>query len=361
MTICTATTISIRRATAGDVPQIADMMQLVSGRDHSVEAVRTMTAGFAPGRFYGWIAFGGNEPVGLTTLEPCILERGGTAMGAGYWRYLWVRPDQRRTPLYPRLVFTMIAEAAALGIDLVYGAIRRPDVAAGHIALGMQKVGEIPVLARPLRPARLFSKFHGLPDVLMRLSTVPDLVYGQYLSLRGPSIRSGYVITDAAATEVDPSAIIPTLREMYASELRRRLTSESFAGRYHSNSDGAQYRVLSVGRSGAVSAAIVYRIAVRGKGIRTLVIMEMGYRFSDQAALKFGLLEIEKQALRLGCEVILSLSSSRASHTLLRQLGYFRSNETYILMKKPTGRNTTAIVMENLDDWHFTFADHDAF
>ena len=112
-------------------------MQLVSGRDHSVEAVRTMTAGFAPGRFYGWIAFGGNEPVGLTTLEPCILERGGTAMEAGYWRYLWVRPDQRRTPLYPRLVFTMIAEAAGLGIDLVYGAIRRPDVAAGHIALGM--------------------------------------------------------------------------------------------------------------------------------------------------------------------------------------------------------------------------------
>src|SRR5438093_8425345 len=273
MTICTATTILIRRATAGDVPQIADMMQLVSGRDHSVEAVRTMTAGFAPGRFYGWIAFGGNEPVGLTTLEPCILERGGTAMEAGYWRYLWVRPDQRRTTLYPRLVFTMIAEAAVLGIDLVYGAIRRPDVAAGHIALGMQRVGEIPVLARPLAPARLFSKFHGFADIFVRLSAIPDLPYAQYLSLRCRSTRSGYVITDVAATEVDPGAVIPVLREICAPDLQRRLTLESFANRYYSNSDGAEYRVLTVGRPGAVSAAIVYRIAVRGNGIRNLVIM----------------------------------------------------------------------------------------
>src|SRR3989441_2490246 len=171
MTICTATTILIRRATAGDVPQIADMMQLVSGRDHSVEAVRTMTAGFAPGRFYGWIAFGGNEPVGLTTLEPCILERGGMAMEAGYWRYLWVRPDQRRTPLYPRLVFTMIAEAAGLGIDLVYGAIRRPDVAAGHTAFGMPKACEVPAPGTPLAPGRVFLKFHRFPHVPIRVSS----------------------------------------------------------------------------------------------------------------------------------------------------------------------------------------------
>src|SRR6059036_119224 len=162
MAICTATTISIRRATSSDLPQIADMMRLVSGREHSVEAVRTMTADFAPDRFYGWLAFADREPAGLTTLEPCILERMGTAVNAGYWRYLWVKPDQRRTTLYPRLVFTMIADAAALGMDMVYGAIRRPDVAAGHLALGMQKVGQIPLLAKPLNPAGLFSKLYGL-------------------------------------------------------------------------------------------------------------------------------------------------------------------------------------------------------
>jgi len=75
MTTGTATTISIRRATAADVPQIADMMRLVSGREHSVEAVQMMTADFAPGRFYGWLAFADHEPAGLTPLEPFALER----------------------------------------------------------------------------------------------------------------------------------------------------------------------------------------------------------------------------------------------------------------------------------------------
>src|SRR5437764_3666237 len=150
--ICTSPKISIRRAVSSDVPHIAEIMRSVSDRDHPVENVRAMTGDLAPDEFYVWLAVADNDPVGLTMLEACILEHSGCATRAGYWRYLWVRPDQRKTGLYPRLVFTMLAEAAKSGIDLVYGAIRRPDVAAGHLALGMQKVGDIPVFAKPLNP-----------------------------------------------------------------------------------------------------------------------------------------------------------------------------------------------------------------
>ena len=143
-----------------------------------------MTADFSPGEFYGWLAVAGDEPVGVTMLEPCILEYKGAQTKAGYWRYLWINPDQRKTGLYPRLVFTMIAAAAELGIELVYGAIRRPDVVAGHLGLGMEKVGEIPVLAKPLNPAALFSKFHRLGSLAVGLSAVPDFAYRQYLFLK---------------------------------------------------------------------------------------------------------------------------------------------------------------------------------
>ena len=160
--ICTGSKISIRRAVSSDATQLAEMMRSVSEREHSVESVRAMTADFTPGEFYGWLAVAVDEPVGVTMLEPCILEYKGAQTKAGYWRYLWIDPDQRKTGLYPRLVFTMIAAAPELGIELVYGAIRRPDVVAGHLALGMEKVGEIPVLAKPLNPAALFSKFHRL-------------------------------------------------------------------------------------------------------------------------------------------------------------------------------------------------------
>src|SRR5713226_3125892 len=114
--ICTTSKISIRPAVSSDVPQIAEMMRSVSDREHSVESVRAMTADFAPGEFYAWLAVAGDDPVGVSMLEPCILEHKGKQTNAAYWRYLWIRPDQRRTGLYPRLVFTMMAAAANVGI-----------------------------------------------------------------------------------------------------------------------------------------------------------------------------------------------------------------------------------------------------
>jgi hypothetical protein len=336
-------------------------MRLVSDRDHSIEAARKITSDFMPGEFYGWLAFADDEAVGVTMLEPCILARGARHTNAGYWRYLWVSPDHRKTALYPRLVFTMIADAAEVGIDVVYGAIRRPDVAAGHLALGMQKVAEIPVLAKPLSPARLLSKFRGLGNAAVQLSSVPDFAYGQYLALRRLSLPSGYSVRDVAATDADPETILPALRELYTSELQRPLNPESFASRYDANADGEEYRVLSVEKAGETHAAIVYRTALRGNDIHNLVLMELGYRLPDQNALRVGLSELERRAMRLGCEVVLCLSNSSVMQSHLRKWGYFKSNETYILMKKPTRPNTAGTITDKTDDWHFTFADHDAF
>jgi hypothetical protein len=89
--------------------------------------------------------------------------------------------------------------------------------------------------------------------------------------------------------------------------------------------------------------------------------MELGYRGADQGALRFGLMELEKRAIDLNCEVLLCLSSARAMQTLLRKSGYFKSTETYLLMKKSTNPQMDGLVTDNLDDWYFTFSDHDAF
>jgi hypothetical protein len=358
--ISTTSKISIRPAVSSDVPQVAEMMRSVSDREHSVESVRAMTVDFAPGEFYAWLALAGEDPVGVTMLEPCILEHRGKETRAAHWRYLWVRPDQRKTGLYPRLVFTMLAAASDLDIDLVYGAIRRPEVAAGHLALGMQKVGDMRVLIKPLNPAALFSKFHSLGSVAVGLSAVPDFAYRQYLSMSHSSAGAAYTITDVPATQSQPNDIIPALRGLYAANLQRRLTREAFLKRFSFNSDGDEYRALAVYASGQVRAAIVYRTAVRGKDIRAAVIMELGYCSGDQKALRFGLVELQRRAIGLRCEVILSLNSAPVIQKVLREAGYFNSNETYVLMQKPSNPQTHPVA-DNLDDWYFTFSDHDAF
>jgi hypothetical protein len=89
--------------------------------------------------------------------------------------------------------------------------------------------------------------------------------------------------------------------------------------------------------------------------------MKLGYRGADEGALRFGLMELEKRAIALHCEVMLCLSSAPTIQMLLRQLGYFKSNETYVLMKKATNAERGGSVTDNIDDWYFTFHDHDAF
>jgi N-acetylglutamate synthase-like GNAT family acetyltransferase len=353
------TKLTIRRATAADVPRIAEMMAQLSEREHSIENVRIVTGNFKSDDFYGWVACADERLVGVTMLQPWVLQHDAGLIRGGYWRYLWIDPDHRSTMLYPRLVHTMITESAKLGIDLVYGAIRRPDVAAGHLALGMQKVVEIPVLLKPLRPARLLCKYYEFGNAFETLSALPDGVYRGYRLARRIGAPSGYVITDFAANEIDPSTVIPVLGEHDPSELQRLLTRETFAARYHINSDGVPYRVLCVKKDGVVQAAIVYRTALR-RNIYSVVIMEMGCGPANKEALNIGLAELERRAIEWDCEAVLGLFSRSSIQEILRKAGYHKSTETYVLMKKWTSKQDIAPT-DNINNWHFTFADHDAF
>lgn len=334
---------------------------MVSDRTYPLETVRTILSDLTPGEYYGWVALAGTDIVGVTMLQPCLLEVSGSRWKAGYWTYLGIRPDYRRTTLYPRLLFAMIAGAAELGIDVVYGAIRRPDVLAGHLALGMEKVGEMPVLAKPIRPLRLVFKYKGFGGLAAQIGAVPDYLYSKYRRLRRFSGTSPYSIKDSRAAESDPAVYLPAVRVVSPAQVQQPLTAESFRKRYQANPDGDEYRVLSVHRSGETEAAIVYRSAVRGPEIRALVIMEMGHRPSEEEALRSGLLELEKRAAESDCDVILCLSSNLAMQSALRKVGYLHSNEKYVLIKKFTGRKADCVLPATIGDWYFTFADHDAF
>ncbi|HEY2382258.1 MAG TPA: GNAT family N-acetyltransferase [Terriglobia bacterium] len=356
-----APALSIRRAVSRDIPEFIDLLRMVSDRTYPLETVRTTLSDLRPGEYYAWVAVAGSDLVGVTMLQPCVLEVSGNRCAAGYWTNLCVRPDYRRTTLYPRLLFAMMAGAAELGMDVVYGAIRRPDVLAGHLALGMENVGEMPVLVKPIRPTRLVSKYKGFGSLAAQLGNLPDYFYSKYRLIRRSSSSSPYSIKDSRAVGCDPDIYMPALRAAFSSQVQQPLTAESFGKRYHANPDGDEYRILSVQRSGSTQAAIVYRSAVRGPEIRSFVIMEMGHQLSQEDALRFGLLELEKRAAESDCDVILCLSSSLGMQAALRNAGYFKSNEKYVLIKKLTGRKPACVLPAKIGDWHFTFADHDAF
>ena len=115
----------VRRAGPADLSSVAELVRFLGGREYDIK--------MAPQR-YIWIAFAKGQAVGLTMIEPRILRWGGREYRTGYWTNLFVHEDYRKTKLYPRLTFTMFKGAAEEGLDFVYAAVRRPQVAQGHLA-----------------------------------------------------------------------------------------------------------------------------------------------------------------------------------------------------------------------------------
>jgi hypothetical protein len=224
----------------------------------------------------------------------------------------------------------------------------------------MQKITEIAVLAKPIRPARLLAKFYDVPLPMHPLSVPVDSVYGAAASLLRRSAAK-FTVRDVPATEIDSTPSLQLLRPAEGKAVRQVLTEQSFRERYGHNPDEQQYRAVCVESAGKTEAVIVYRTAIRDHGIHALILMDMGFSDDDVQAIRRGLHEVDRIARKAGCDVILSLTTDPTIQSQLKQAGYLRSNETYVLLKKAVRAENQQPIPQTVDEWYFTFADHDAF
>jgi len=145
---------TIRRATPADFAAVAHLLSMRDERAWDVESVRWFLQDFDPGRCMGWLAFAGERPIGLTTVYVRDLMIGAQAVHTAYWANLFIDPAYRDRMLYPRLPLAMFPELKAAGVRFTYAAVRRPDVARAHHAIGFTPIGAWTLRLKPLRPLR---------------------------------------------------------------------------------------------------------------------------------------------------------------------------------------------------------------
>jgi hypothetical protein len=351
----TARRVVIRATTPHDLPIVRDLLTERDGRAWDDASTAWFLHGLDPERCLGWLAFAGDRPAGLSTVFRRTLRGPGGTWRAGYWANLFVRPDARDLMLYPRLTTTMLAAAPGLGLDVLYGGTRQKNVAFAHTRMGFTTIGTVPLLVKPLRPARLLAKYRGWP-VLGAVAAPIDALWG--LSLAASRMGTG----GASEVAEGPGAQARAWSERLAAVAERRVvdawTPESFAYRYERTREGTSYHLLHDEHG----SALIWRLAEREPDIRAAVVMDVLPSPDGHRSLGAVLAEFERRSRRSGAEVAMFLSGlGEGVHAAFGRAGYRPAHESYDLQVWPAAALAATPALADPGSWRFTFGDHDAF
>lgn len=357
--------ISIRAATREDLPILRQLLSERDGLERDEASVLAHLIDCDPDRFMAWIATDQDTPVGLTALYLRTIRFDGEEPAerrAGYWAHLYVAESHRSLMVYPQLVFAMTRGMRDAGLELLFTATRQPDVADGHQKLGYQLVGTIPVLFRPLRPFRLVARQKQLGSLAQALSAAPDALWKLWLNFRRTGTGQGTTIQEVPLEDPGLEDLVELMNARAGGRIAQVWTIDSFRARFKLALDGERY-VLHIVRDGErVVGGAIHRLAVRGHGVRTGVLLDVILAKGHEEIAPALLGAIERRMMQDGADVVLQLDGIDAKTSeLARRRGYRTAPDIYHLLVNPrnlVGPDTWEGTPSN---WLFSFSDHDAF
>jgi N-acetylglutamate synthase-like GNAT family acetyltransferase len=354
----------IREADAADLPGLAALMGVRDGLAGPHPGAARALLGLDPTRIRAWVAVDGEEIVAMTCMELHRLQLGSAVIDAGYWTNLYIREDYRDQLLYPRLPQAMLRGASKAGVSRVYLAIRRLDVAEGHLRIGFREVDRLLVRLKPMRPLSLLAKHFNVPTGIVRAAGVIDRVAG--LPLRAPGWRPRRSLWGGTITRLslpgDAVALAELLTTCRAARTTRRWDPESVIARFQPAADGEAYSLLGLRRDGVLIGATAVRITTREGGLRIGVLMELAAR-NDEPQVLARLLRAGERAVReREVDGVLALDALGAPVSrALREAGYLETKERYVLMVAPKRAIAEGDPILDASAWRFPLSDHDAF
>jgi len=313
-----------------------------------------------------WVASQGTRAIGMTSVLVRRLSIGHEEIPVAYWTGLFIDPAHRKAVLYPRLLSAMFNGVRDAGLTTLYAAVRRRQVADAHLRVGFKKIGALPVLAKPLRPARFLVKYtkifgNGLAgSCAQAVSCPPDAFFAWGMRLFRPRVQRPWLVREGTWSGSTVTGLADLYELTRSGQTSQLWTADMLVARY--GNAQREYRVMEARRGSRVAAAVIVRIVDRRDAIRAAVIMDVLYEPEAVSAGRLVLDAVERLAFGAGCDIVLYLEGGSASaNRLLRRRGYFASSERYSLLLWTDPRANTPGFPMDPHIWRFTFADHDTF
>ena len=352
----------MHEATAADLSAIQDLLSERDGVAHEAHSVARLFAGLDPDQCRAWLAEVDGRPAGLTAM---LIRRVQDAhqeepKRVAYWTNLFVRSEFGRLMVYPVLVHTMLKAVKADGLAWCCTVMRRPKVLEGHLKLGFVRLGEIPVLARPLRPVRLLARRFPKWQLAARLGAPLDAAARVVGLGIARTLAGGFDIRDEPWPEVsdDTFAWLAAAGQSSALRVSTLWTPATLRARGAMTLESSPMRLLVARAKGATLGALAYRISER-EGIVVAVGMKL-WATAGRAAVAL-IHTFAEQGLRAGADVALWLDGDSEQRGLFRRAGFLPTPERYTLILWPKTAAGEAQPSHREASWRFTFLDHDAF
>lgn len=354
--------IDVREINIDQIDTVIDLLCQRDERSHDLDSVRSILMNLEPSKLRAWVAYVGDDPAGFNSIYLRNINWQNRQLTAGYWAHLYVRPAYRKLMIYPRLIFSMLQTARQKGPEMIFTATRRPDVAAGHQKLGFQLIGTLPVRIKPLRPFRLLAKHWPIAQWAVGISPPLDALYSAYLALRRHASNSSLVTNELDVDSGDIDSLLQLISAESNGKVSQKWSAESLRQRFKCTIDGTRYLLRSARRGNDLVAVIISVATVRGNDIHTGVILDLLFKPTEQNAAFQLLFEAEQQIMHAGCEVLLCLNSmGKATSNIVQRMGFHKAPETYHMLVWPKELVPNGAWASNINNWRFTFADHDAF
>lgn len=355
----------VRRATADDLPALVQLLRRRDNRNHPAEAVAKYLLDVDPERIIAWLAIVDGLPAALNTIYFRQLGWGDQSIRAGYWAHLYVDPEHRKLMIYPQLVASMLRAARELPLDVIYTATRRQQVADSHVKLGFRLLATITVQMKPLRPARMLARHWQWPQPFEILSVPLDVIWGWRQQRRFRTSQGDAALEVMPWNSVEIGEVVDFANATAGNRIHMQWDEALFLRRFANTIEGNPYTLLVVRHTSdrSLIAASLMRIAERGTpAIRAAVLMDLVTSPSHQHLAPLLLQEMDNFAHSNDADVILALDGAGSEFSdQLKNWGYRVAPETYNLLVWPKTKVTPDTFAGQIQNWRFTFADHDAF
>jgi hypothetical protein len=350
--------LEIRQARRDDLGLLLRFLMGREGTATDEPDARRALQDLDPRRCVAWMGMAGDRPVGISTVLLRTIAAGPRTFRAGYWCALYVDPGFRRSMLYPLLPRAMHRGLRAGGLDFVYANVRIPRLVEAHQKIGLKKLGETPVLVKPLAPVALLARHKRVGGGVEAAGRPIDALAGAYRRLRWAGALAGCTVDELPWDSPRMAEVAALWRRASSGRIGQPWTLELLQHRYGAAS-GASYSLLVVNRGGRLVAAAVYRAVERE---RLLVGALMDVVAEDGDGLARAIAAVERGAHRRGCHLVLTVDGPGVLPVgALGNAGYLRWGDKYEFLIWPCKDLGPDSPLLDFARWRYAFGDHDAF